>query len=253
MKLWWRWWPWVLKFPRRILFICNLGQRPLCHCNDDDARYDGDGCGDCVDGDLLQCQDLRNYTNDHNLDLDQDPLHPLGIWNDIHASTDNFFWRVTNGTGAFGPGGIVSQNWINIGEKKHNRYIQEKSDLALTTQRLIKSAIMLTLPPCTTKDIQKWFSFIFPNNRRHCWNCSPQYAVLESPKMAPGNPEDTCKIRSPSWALDGKNISRLGGWVKKNNWEKAVRLTALGGTPLQPDRNYLWKFGSNFSHYKMVK
>ena len=63
--------------------------------------------------------DLRNYTNDHNLDLDQDPLHPLGIWNDIHASTDNFFWRVTNGTGAFGPGGIVaiSQNLINIGEK----------------------------------------------------------------------------------------------------------------------------------------
>ena len=148
--------------------------------------------------------DLRNYTNDHNLELDQDPLHPLGIWNDIHASTDNFFWRVTNGTGAFGPGGIVSQNWINIGEKKHNRYIQEKSDLALTTLRLIKSAIMLTPPPCTTKDIQKWFSFIFPNNRRHCWNCSPQYAVLESPKMAPGNPEDTCKIRSPSWALDGK-------------------------------------------------
>ena len=125
-------------------------------------KYDG-GYGDCVDGDLLQYvsvyyvlnTDLRNYTNDHNLDLDQDPLHPLGIWNDIHASTDNFFWRVTNGTGAFGPGGIVSQNWINIGEKKHNRYIQEKSDLALTTQRLIKSAIMLTLPPCTTKDIQK--------------------------------------------------------------------------------------------------
>ena len=116
------------------------------HCNDDDAKYDGGGYGDCGDGDLL---------NDHYLGLDQDPLHPLGIWNDIHASTDNFFWRVTNGTGAFGPGGIVSQNWINIGEKKHNRYIQEKSDLALTTQRLIKSAIMLTLPPCTTKDIQK--------------------------------------------------------------------------------------------------
>ena len=117
----------VLKFSRRILFICNLGQRPLCHCNDDDAKYDGGGYGDCVDGDLLQYvsvyyvlnTDLRNYTNDHNLDLDQDPLHPLGIWNDIHASTDNFFWRVTNGTGAFGPGGIVaiSQNLINIGEK----------------------------------------------------------------------------------------------------------------------------------------
>ena len=26
-----------------------------------------------------------------------------------------------------------------------------------------------------------------------------------------------------------------------------------GVTPLQPDRNYLWKFWSNFSHYKMVK
>ena len=36
----------------------------------------------------------------------QDPLHPLGIWSADHFSTDNYYWRVTEGTGAFGPGGI---------------------------------------------------------------------------------------------------------------------------------------------------
>ena len=40
----------------------------------------------------------------------------------------------------------------------------------------------------------------------------------------------------------------------KKNWEKAVRLTALGGgggvTPPQPDHFYLWKFWTIFVLYK---
>ena len=39
----------------------------------------------------------------------QDPLHPLGMWDNPHVSTDNFYWRVINGSGAFGPGGFLSR------------------------------------------------------------------------------------------------------------------------------------------------
>ena len=39
----------------------------------------------------------------------QDPKHPLGIWDNPHVSTDNFYWRVINGSGAFGPGGFLSR------------------------------------------------------------------------------------------------------------------------------------------------
>ena len=49
---------------------------------------------------------------------DQDPLHPLGIWSADHFSTDNYYWRVTEGTGAFGPGGI----WT-ISQKKKYKYV----------------------------------------------------------------------------------------------------------------------------------
>ena len=38
----------------------------------------------------------------------QDPKHPLGIWDNPHVSTDNFYWRVIDGSGAFGPGGFLS-------------------------------------------------------------------------------------------------------------------------------------------------
>ena len=39
----------------------------------------------------------------------QDPLHPLGMWDNPHVSTDNFYWRVIDGSGAFGPGGFLSR------------------------------------------------------------------------------------------------------------------------------------------------
>ena len=39
----------------------------------------------------------------------QDPMHPLGMWDNPHVSTDNFYWRVINGSGAFGPGGFLSR------------------------------------------------------------------------------------------------------------------------------------------------
>ena len=58
------------------------------------------------------------------------------------------------------------------------------------------------------------------------------------------------------WHILAPLVSTSLGKPSKKNWEKAAWLTALwggGSTPLQPDRNYLWKFWSNFSHYKMVK
>ena len=36
-------------------------------------------------------------------------MHPLGMWDNPHVSTDNFYWRVINGSGAFGPGGFLSR------------------------------------------------------------------------------------------------------------------------------------------------
>ena len=49
---------------------------------------------------------MGNPIGDCNYNFDaQDPLHPLGIWKAAHAPSDEFYWRVTDGTGAFGPGG----------------------------------------------------------------------------------------------------------------------------------------------------
>ena len=41
-------------------------------------------------------------------------MHPFGIWENPHEEGNEFMWRNSNGTGAFGPGGKIDTVAFNI-------------------------------------------------------------------------------------------------------------------------------------------